>query len=310
MYELVYGNVFEQKCDLLILPCNSFGGVTGVIEKELEENGINYLPKAIHAGKIRFLNSSTYNCCASTIGFAASTNVMTLKSSAKYIRSICEEVKRYCKKNSLYSVNIPLLGTGAGGLSPQESFDIFKSYFDTYKEIHIKIFVLSKDVYQALSGYKTISEKRDENNILKGEEDKIYIYDVALSFAGEDREYVEKIAQALKTTGVRVFYDKFETVNLWGKDLYQYLSHIYKDNARYCVIFISSSYKSKAWTRHELKNAQNRAFTDNKEYILPIFLEDIELEGLNDTIGYIKTSEFSESEIIDLIIEKIEQDRS
>ena len=118
-----------------------------------------------------------------------------------------------------------------------------------------------------------------------------YKFDIALSFAGEDREYVDKIANELKNKGLRIFYDKFETSNLWGKDLYQYLSHIYKDNARYCVIFISNFYKNKAWTRHELRNAQNRALFENKEYILPVFLENVELDGLNNTIGYIKASE-------------------
>lgn len=130
-------------------------------------------------------------------------------------------------------------------------------------------------------------------------------FDIALSFAGEDREYVDIIANKLKNKGVKVFYDKFETSNLWGKDLYQYLSHIYKENARYCVIFISNSYKNKTWTRHELRNAQNRAFLENKEYILPVILENVELDGLNDTIGYLNASEFSESDIVDLIIEKL-----
>ena len=56
---------------------------------------------------------------------------------------------------------------------------------------------------------------------------------------------------------------------------------------------------------HELKNAQNRAFHENKEYILPIYLEDVELEGLIDTIGHLKTSEYTYEEICDIIIEKI-----
>lgn len=45
-----------------------------------------------------------------------------------------------------------------------------------------------------------------------------YKYDIALSFAGEDREYVEKVATLLKENGIKVFYDKFEQVDLWGKD--------------------------------------------------------------------------------------------
>ena len=42
-------------------------------------------------------------------------------------------------------------------------------------------------------------------------------YQVSLSFAGEQRSYVEQVAKHLKKLGVAVFYDGFETVNLWGK---------------------------------------------------------------------------------------------
>ncbi len=35
-------------------------------------------------------------------------------------------------------------------------------------------------------------------------------YQVALSFAGEQRWYVEEVAKGLKACGVSVFYDRFE----------------------------------------------------------------------------------------------------
>lgn len=41
-------------------------------------------------------------------------------------------------------------------------------------------------------------------------------WDVALSFAGTEREYVGQVAQALKARGVRCFYDADEQVRLWG----------------------------------------------------------------------------------------------
>jgi len=74
---------------------------------------------------------------------------------------------------------------------------------------------------------------------------KDYQYDVALSFAGEDREYVEEVALHLKNFGVKVFYDKFEITDLWGKNLYDYLQDIYKNKARFTIIFISKHYKNK-----------------------------------------------------------------
>jgi hypothetical protein len=45
-------------------------------------------------------------------------------------------------------------------------------------------------------------------------------YDLALSFAGEDRPVAESLAGLLRDDGVRVFYDAYEKAALWGKDLY------------------------------------------------------------------------------------------
>jgi hypothetical protein len=58
--------------------------------------------------------------------------------------------------------------------------------------------------------------------------DSEFQFDVALSFAGEDREYVNTIADQLRQHGVRVFYDRYEQATLWGKDLYEHLDHVYQ----------------------------------------------------------------------------------
>jgi len=58
-----------------------------------------------------------------------------------------------------------------------------------------------------------------------------YRYDVCLSFAGEDRNYVDKVADELRAAGVRVFYDLYEQVDLWGKDLYVHLNDVYSGAA-------------------------------------------------------------------------------
>src|SRR5437879_3726116 len=76
-------------------------------------------------------------------------------------------------------------------------------------------------------------------------------YHVALSFAGEDREYVQAVAAQLVAQGVEVFYDKFEEANLWGKNLYTHLRDVYENKALFTVLFISRHYKDKLWPNHE-----------------------------------------------------------
>ena len=71
---------------------------------------------------------------------------------------------------------------------------------------------------------------------------KNFDYDIALSFAGEDRQHAEGLAKILTENGVRVFYDKYEQAELWGKELYQHLQVVYRDKARYFVAFFSEHY--------------------------------------------------------------------
>ena len=118
-------------------------------------------------------------------------------------------------------------------------------------------------------------------------------FHVALSFAGEDREYVEKVAKELRENDVSLFYDKFDEVSLWGKDLYTYLRDIYQNKAYFTVIFISEHYKNKRWTNHERESAQARAFSENREYILPAKFDDTEIPGILPTTHYISKRLFN-----------------
>src|SRR6267142_2555190 len=56
-------------------------------------------------------------------------------------------------------------------------------------------------------------------------------WDVALSFAGAQRDYVRQVARALKARGVRCFYDADEQIDLWGKYLPEELPTIYGEQA-------------------------------------------------------------------------------
>lgn len=130
-------------------------------------------------------------------------------------------------------------------------------------------------------------------------------YDIALSFAGEDRKYVEEVANELQRMGVGVFYDKFETATLWGKDLYSHLQKVYQQEAKYTVIFISEHYAEKLWTNHERKMAQARAFEESEEYILPARFDDTEIEGITKTTGYIDLRQYSSKEFCNIICKKL-----
>ena len=40
MIKILKGSVFDSKCDLLVVPCNNYGGITSFVRKELLANNI------------------------------------------------------------------------------------------------------------------------------------------------------------------------------------------------------------------------------------------------------------------------------
>jgi hypothetical protein len=130
-------------------------------------------------------------------------------------------------------------------------------------------------------------------------------FDVALSFAGEDRPYVKKVFEQLQLLEVSCFYDEFEKVELWGKNLIDHLSVIYKDRSRFVVMFISRFYVSKVWPTLERKNAQARALVANEEYILPTRFDDSVVPGLTDTVAYVDLRSTSPQELAVMISQKV-----
>jgi TIR domain len=134
---------------------------------------------------------------------------------------------------------------------------------------------------------------------------KRFEYDIVLSFAGENRKIAKRLYDILNKEGITVFYDFAEKERLWGKDLYQHLQQIYRDKARFCVVFVSKSYIKKRWTRHELKQAQERAFRENSEYILPVILDRAKIPGLNQTTGYIDLRKNKITDVAALLLAKL-----
>jgi len=130
-------------------------------------------------------------------------------------------------------------------------------------------------------------------------------YDLALSFAGENRSYVEEVAGGLKAAGVSVFYDKFEKADLWGKNLIEHLAEIYGHRSRFVVMFVSKEYVEKAWTTHERRHAQDRALLAQSEYILPARFDDTVVPGMTSTVGFVDLRHTSPDELVRLILQKL-----
>jgi TIR domain len=131
-------------------------------------------------------------------------------------------------------------------------------------------------------------------------------FDVAISVAGADKQHALQLAEQLRAAGFAVFYYEFYPEYLWGKNLAITFDEIFRKRSRYCVMFISKEYRDRVWTSHEMRSAQARAVEEKgKEYILPIRIDDTELDGLLPTISYVPIA-MGVERIGNLLIQKLQ----
>lgn len=130
-------------------------------------------------------------------------------------------------------------------------------------------------------------------------------FQVAVSFAGEQRPYVQRVAAALKRQGITVFYDADEEVTLWGKDLIEEFQRIYMNASAVVVMFISADYAAKSWTRHERRSTLARALEERREYVLPARFDETVLPGLNPNLAYLSLTDRSPEALAEQIVQKL-----
>jgi hypothetical protein len=130
-------------------------------------------------------------------------------------------------------------------------------------------------------------------------------YDVVLSYAGEEEEYVTRVAQFLQVRGIRVFFAPNKEHEIWGKDLTEYLDQIYRGDAKFCVMFISQNYAAKVWPTHERRSALAKAVSAKEEYLLPARFDDTAIPGLSPSIAYIDLRKKTPEELGDIILRKL-----
>jgi uncharacterized protein YidB (DUF937 family) len=131
-------------------------------------------------------------------------------------------------------------------------------------------------------------------------------WDVALSFAGAQRAYVEQVAAALKARGVRCFYDADEQVELWGTHLAEELPRIYAEESAAVVVFVSADYAAGGWTRLERRAAFGRAVAEAGVYVLPARFDDSELPGLLDDVVSVDLRRHTPEQFADLVAARLD----
>lgn len=140
-------------------------------------------------------------------------------------------------------------------------------------------------------------------------ENKKYKYLVALSFSKAQRVYAERVSNELNRLEVPHFYDLDEQEHLWGKDLTRYLDKVYRESSKYLVPFISKEYAETVWPNIELSAALDRNMNDIRpdyqRYILPLYFDDIRIDGIPKSIAYYDANRITPEALANAIYKKL-----
>ncbi|MCC0179087.1 TIR domain-containing protein [Waterburya agarophytonicola K14] len=134
-----------------------------------------------------------------------------------------------------------------------------------------------------------------------------FTYDVAVSFAGDVRDTVEKFVEELKERGITVFYDFDQQAQLWGSNLREKLADVYANDALFMVVFLSKSYPEKDWTDFELSIGKRASQKRDTDYLLPLLIDNVPVVGIKSTTGYLNLNNMSIEKVADVLAEKIEE---
>lgn len=133
-------------------------------------------------------------------------------------------------------------------------------------------------------------------------------FKVALSFPGEKREFVSKIAAGLSDRLGRgnVFYDKYYEPDLARPNLDTILQKVYHDNSDLVVVFLCEEYEMKEWCGLEWRAIRDLIKKRRDEDIMLMRFDGAQISGIYSIDGYIDLGERSPSEAVDLICRRLE----
>jgi hypothetical protein len=134
-----------------------------------------------------------------------------------------------------------------------------------------------------------------------------HTFDVALSFPGETRPLVEKILNELHKVlqPDAVFYDNYYSAYLARPSLDLLLEKIYRNQSKLLVVFLSGDYQRKEWCGLEFRAVRDIILRRQHDRIMYIKTDDLPVEGVLRTDGYIDARIYSPRDIALFIQQRV-----
>lgn len=132
-------------------------------------------------------------------------------------------------------------------------------------------------------------------------------FDVAVSFPGEKRPYVEKVVEELSLLidKDKIFYDNYFTAQLAKPDLDLILQSVYHKQTKLVVVFLCAEYDKKEWPGLEWRAVRD-LIKQRKDQIMFMAFDFTEVRGTFSLDGRVDLNVRTEKEAAELIKNRLD----
>lgn len=137
-------------------------------------------------------------------------------------------------------------------------------------------------------------------------------FQVALSYPGEHRGFVSRVAERLseRLGRERVLYDKYHEAEFARISLDTHLQRLYHDESELIVVFLSANYERKEWCGLEWRAIRDVIKQHRESAVVPVRFDNTEIPGLFSTDGALPVDDRAPETIADLILQRLHLERS
>lgn len=140
-----------------------------------------------------------------------------------------------------------------------------------------------------------------------GEDTQTRTYDIALSYASEQKQMVSRVAAILETEGLKVFFAPDRQGQFAADNMISRFYQIFRYQSRYTAAFVTEDYLRKEYTMFEAESAQLSDRYGRKNHLIPICFGEATLPGLDSDICRIRGDGMREARLAEQILQIIRE---
>jgi hypothetical protein len=287
------GDMFDHPADLIVLPCSTAGTVTSFVRDRLARYRLPK-PEFMAPGAVSVQPFEDGENIAQYVGFAASVDGYS--STPQVIRRIATRLGEITMElPAVRMVSVPLLGTGAGGLTPRQVVDALRAGFHSTadRDATLTLSILEESVLNSLRDEARPTEYRRSRTPVADDREPtappLRVF-VSYSHSSPDHaDWVKSFSTTLRTNGIDARLDAWHLRP--GMDLPQFMANELSLADR-VILVCDEQYAAKAdgrvggvgWETMLIQGDMYRLPHDARKYVAVVRSKSVD-EGLPMYLG-------------------------